>query len=119
MLKLYSPWLYIRDRWIYIPGLGVLGLIAFTWWYIVSRVHPTSDQVFLHYTIIFGVDLIGPWRGILLPAISGLIIVGINFTVSWLIYGSNRFLARLLPVATLILAVFLLLAAALLVGINT
>lgn len=118
MFKLYSPWLYIRDRWVYIPGLSVLVLIAFTWWYIVSRVHPTTDQVFLHYTIIFGVDLIGPWRGILLPAISELVIAGINFLVSWLVYGTSRFLGRLLPLATVVLAIFLLLSAVLLVGIN-
>lgn len=118
MFKLYSPRLYFSDRWIYIPGLAILALLLFTWWYTVSRVHPTSEQVFLHYTIIFGVDLIGPWRGILLPVISGFVIAVVNFTASWLIYGNSRFLARLLPVATLVLHIFLLLSAVLLVGIN-
>lgn len=119
MFKIYSPWLYIRDRWVKIPGFGVLGLLIFTWWYTLSRVQPTSDQVFLHYTIIFGVDLIGPWRGILLPAVSGLVIAAVNFTIGWLIYGSSRFLARLLLSATLILIIFLSLAAVFLAGINT
>ena len=118
MLKLYSFRLYIRDRWIFIPGLGILAFLIFTWWHTVSQVRPTIDQFFFHYTIIFGVDLVGPWRGILLPGISGLAIAVINFAVSWFIYGNNRFLARLLMMATLILNIFLLLAAALLIKIN-
>lgn len=119
MFKLYSPRLYFRDRWVYIPGLAAAGLVIFTWWYTISHIHPTTDQVFLHYTIIFGVDLIGPWSGVLLPAISGLLFVIVNFTISWLIYGSNRFLARLLPLVTFILTIFLLFFAVLLVRINT
>lgn len=118
MITFYSPWLYIRDRWIYLPGLGVLLLTVFIWWYILSRVHPTSDQVFLHYTIIFGVDLIGPWREILTPALSGLVITIVNFVVSWFIYSNNKLLARLLSLATFVIHIFLLIASVLMVRLN-
>lgn len=118
MTTIYSPWLYLRDRWIAIPGGVAVFLSVSIWWYILSKVPYTADQVFLHYNIVFGVDLIGSWSEILFPALSGLVIPIINFMASWLIYGSNKFLARFLAFATMVVQVFLLIAVVLMVGLN-
>ena len=42
--------------------LSFSGLLqVWDWWYVVSNIHSSSGQIFLHYTSLFGVDLVGEW----------------------------------------------------------
>lgn len=100
------------------PLLGVLLMQFFIWWYIFSNIQPSDEQIFLHYNIIFGIDLVGVWWKILyLPIIGGIMFL-FNFLLSYFFYNFDRFLARLLAAWIFLIHIFLLVAVVLLVGLN-
>ncbi len=115
----YSPRLYLLDHWIQWPlGSSLLANLV-GWWYLLGHIHPTGDPIFLHYTILFGVDYIGSWHLLLLPAVIGLLMIAVNFIFSFVIYRKSRFFSRLLALSTGILEVFLIVALVLIVGLNS
>lgn len=113
----YFPKLYLRDPWIFGPLTASFILQAAQWWYIAANVRSTADQIFLHYNIIFGIDLIGPWWKIFLPPAAGLAFLAINFFLSFFLYRFDRLLARLLPLFTVGVEAVLLAAIAAIVGL--
>jgi len=114
----YSPKLYLRDWWINVPLLLTFGLQIFMWWYLLSHFHSSADQIFLHYNIIFGVDLVGDWWQIFYFPAGGLVAMILNYLLSWGVYGSDRLLARFLSFWTALITVFLLMAVWLISGLN-
>lgn len=115
----YSPKLYLRDPWIRWPLSACSLAQGLIWWFVLSRVHPTNDSIFLHYTIMFGVDLIGNWGQILLPPAVGLSFGVFNFFLSFTVYSASRFTARLLACATVLVQIFLAVGVVLIVGLNS
>lgn len=114
----FSLKLYLRDRWLLVSGLGTLFVQLFSWGYLLRLLPPSSEPVFLHYTILVGVDFIGPaWQAYLLP-LGGLIIVLVNYAVGFITFNQGRFLARLLSVSTFFLQLLLAGAVVFLVGLN-
>jgi hypothetical protein len=114
----YSPKLFLRDWWINIPLLIALGLQLFMWWYLLSHFHSSADQIFLHYNIIFGVDLVGDWWRIFYLPAGGLLALFVNYVFSWALYGTDRLLARFLSIWTAIATFFLVIAVWLISGLN-
>ena len=110
--------LYFRDPWVAIPLVGSVVLQALNWWYILTRIHPQTEQIFLHYNIIFGVDLIGNWWKIFYLPGFGTLILFINYTMSFWSYGRDKVLAHVLSVSTFIFEVFLAVAVVMIVGLN-
>lgn len=115
---MYSPKLYLRDWWIAAPLGAIAAIQGLMWWYVFSHIHPAAEQIFLHYNVIFGVDLVGDWWRIFYLPAGGAIIFLANYPLSFLFYRGDRFLARLLAVATAAGEAFLLLAVVLIVGLN-
>ncbi len=114
----YSPKLYFRDWWIGIPLLvSVLAQIAM-WVYLIAYIQPSAESIFLHYNTTFGVDLIGEWWKIFFLPTSGLIVLLINFGISWFWYGSEKLLARTLGLWAGIMHIFLLIGVYLIAGLN-
>ncbi|OGH94976.1 MAG: hypothetical protein A2538_04785 [Candidatus Magasanikbacteria bacterium RIFOXYD2_FULL_41_14] len=117
-MHFYNIKLYLQDHFIgRLLGLAVF-IQIFMWWYILSSVHPGGEQVFLHYNIVFGIDLIGNWQKLLYLPLGGLLILLVNYLVSWLFYSQDKFLARLLSVWSVLAQLFLALAVWLIVGLN-
>lgn len=114
----YSPKLFFRDWWINLPLLFSLGLQIFMWWYLLSNFNSSSEQIFLHYNIIFGVDLVGEWWQIFYLPGYGLLALLVNYIFSFLSYGSDRLLARFLSVWTVLATIFLTIAVWFISGLN-
>lgn len=115
---LYSPKLYVRDLWIAVPGaLSLLAQAVILFW-IMRNVHPTAEQIFLHYNIIFGVDLIGEWWKIYYLSIFAVLAFMLNYALSFWFYVKDRFLSRMLSLFTLMVELFLLLGAWFIIGLN-
>lgn len=111
--------LYIRDRWVWIPLVGVVVTQIFIWWNLVANIRPEVGQIFLHYNIIFGVDLVGDWWQIFyLPAV-GIFVLLLNYLLSAVFYSFDKFLARLLAIWTLFFHLFLLASIIFLVQLNS
>lgn len=114
----YSPKIFFKDWRISAPFV-VSGLLLLAGWYEVLRyIHPTTEQIFLHYNIVFGVDLIGAWWKLYLLPAGGLLIFLVNHLLSLHFYGDDRFLSRLINIATAVIMFFLFLAIYQIVGLN-
>jgi len=114
----YSPKLFVRDYWVGVPLIIAGVSVIFIWWYVLSRLHPGSEQIFLHYNAIFGIDLVGAWWQILYLPAAGTAIWLINFLSALWFYRADKFLARLLAVLSAVWEIFLAVAAFLIVGLN-
>lgn len=114
----FSLKLYLRDRWLLVSGIGTLLAQLFLWGYLFRLLPPSNEPVFLHYTILVGVDFIGPaWQAYLLP-LGGFIFALVNYAVGFITFNQGRFLARLLCVSTFFLHLLLAIAVVFLVGLN-
>jgi hypothetical protein len=71
----------------------VLNIALWIWLFI--QFPPTSDTVFLHYNVLFGVDLIGAWWRVLWVPILGAFIILLNTVVGWFSFAYDQFIATL------------------------
>lgn len=115
---LYLLKVFFRDPWVLFPLITSAVTQGVSWWYIVFHMRPSNELFFLHYNIIFGVDLVGEWWKILLIPIGGLIIIIINLLLAAGIYNSDKVFSRLLTVFTAIFQLGLLLTAYLIMEMN-
>ncbi len=115
---LYPLKLYLK----YKPNLAALVISILlngaAWLMLALQLPREDEQIFLHYTVIFGVDYLGPWwQAFVLPAI-GLSILLINAALGWLIFHKEKFAALLINIAAVLCQIFLLIGAELLVFLN-
>lgn len=110
--------LYWRDWWNNIPLFLLVGIQVFIWFYIIFNIKPAMELVFLHYNIIFGVDLVGSWWKVYYLPLAGLLVLLVNCTLSFIFYKTDKFLSRLLNFWSLLFHLFLLMVVILLVGLN-
>lgn len=114
----YSPKLFLRDWWI-LESLVVVALSqVFIWSYLIYYIHPSAEQLFLHYNIVFGVDLVGAWWKIYYLPVGGIVTLLINYLFSIAFYDTDKILARFLGVLSAVIHVFLVIAAVFIVGLN-
>jgi hypothetical protein len=109
---------FIRDPWVLFPLIISLIGQSFSWWYILFFVPNNQEQYFLHYNIIFGVDLVGAWWKLLFIPIGGLLILIVNFLLAAGCYNKDKVLARLFTVFTALFQLCLAITAYLAVGMN-
>lgn len=115
---MYSPKLFLCDHWVFGPLIVAIVVQAAIWRQLILYIHPTTERIFLHYNIIFGIDLVGEWwHAYFIPGVGWLILM-VNLIIAWLVYGRDKLLARVLILFLVILQVGLLLAAYSLVGLN-
>lgn len=88
------------------------------WAWLLWQIKPTGEAIFLHYNVLFGVDLIGEWWKILYLPIAGAVILIVNAVLGWLMFSRDKFIAQFLNAVAVLCQIFLLLAAALLVFLN-
>lgn len=99
--------------------MGVSLLINIGMWgWLLWYIRPGSGQIFLHYNVLFGVDLIGPWYHVLTIPTIGACVIGVNGALGWFFFGKDKFIAYLMNAITVITHIFLLIAALLLVFLN-
>ncbi|MBI4280668.1 hypothetical protein HY628_00545 [Candidatus Uhrbacteria bacterium] len=110
----------IRDALVRFSVFTGLGLAFFTAGFMVWRGWGWQDRevVALHYNIYFGIDLVGPWQGIFLPAVIGLAAFLLNLLGILLLYDRKRILAYLLAGGTVFLQALLLVASIFIVLLN-
>jgi hypothetical protein len=98
-------------------GISLFVNIAI-WIWLFWQIRDSGETFFLHYNILFGVDYIGPrWRIILLP-LTGLVIVGANTILGWLMYNRDKFISHILGAVSLVCQLLLFVTASLLVFLN-
>ena len=115
---MFSISLFTKDRYILSFFCCALGLQILEWWYALFQIHPIAGETILHYTSIFGVDLIGPWWRVMLLPISGLCVLIINTVFGLFFYNHERLLARLILFGTAVLQIAVLVSLWSIAGLN-
>lgn len=115
---IYPLKLYLRHLPNIIMFAASIILNIITWFWLFWQIKPQADQIFLHYNILFGVDLVGPWWRIMFVPLTGLAIIFINAILGWMLFGKDKFAAQLLNAVSVLCQIFLLVAASLLVFLN-
>ncbi len=88
------------------------------WFWLLWYIRPVEDLIYLHYNILFGIDLTGPWYRVFLVPLLGLTIFLVNAIVGWFIFNHDKMAAYLLNAIALLSHFFLLISASLLVFLN-
>lgn len=96
-----------------------LAVNLFVWFWLVFRIRPQSELIFLHYNILFGVDYIGEWWRVYFMPLTGLLIFILNFVVGWALFHKDKFVSIILNAVNLMCQVLILVASALLIFLNT
>ena len=117
-VSVYPIKLYATRKHVIVPFVSALGINFAIWLWLLIQFPPTRETVFLHYNVLFGVDLVGPWSGLLLLPIVGLVILLLNTVLGWLTYQYDSFISTVLLVAATCSQLFLFLAMYLLVFLN-
>ncbi len=116
--KIYPLKLYLQQKTIIILLGSSFVLNVFSWLWLLIRIRPQKELIFLHYNILFGVDLIGEWWKVFYIPLVGLIIIFANALLGWLFFNSDKFIARLLNFVSLFCQIFLVIVSALLIFLN-
>jgi hypothetical protein len=118
MPSLYPIKLYARHpATILLVSASVLANIA-VWLWIGLQIPPTDELVFLHYTILFGVDTTGQWADLFAVPFGGFAAILINAAIGWIFFQRDKYIAHVLNAIALAVQLFLFAAAVLLVTLN-
>ena len=102
---------------IYLIIFIIVNSLNWTVAFIINK-NVTQDLIYLHYNVIFGVDLIGSAKKVFIMPLLGLIIILINSVLIFFIYKQEKFIIHLLLSAALLSNLFLLAAIASIYLIN-
>lgn len=109
---------YFKDNFIRIAFLLSFLLNLALWFYISSQLRESHYSITLHYTIYFGIDLLGEaWQSLTI-ALVGFVIFVVNIILGFYIYKYKKIGSYFLAVTSILVQVFLFLAAYGLVLIN-
>lgn len=98
-------------------SLGLLVLmVAIPAW----KLSPLMDKeaIPLHYNVLFGVDLLGPWYQVFYLPILGALVLAANLSFERLVYAREKILSTFFLSATLIVETALFVAVVLIVLLN-
>lgn len=117
-MKFYPLKLYLKYRSTFIPLFVSLLLNIAIWGWLLYNIGFQSDSVFLHYTILFGVDLTGPsYMVYSLPGL-GLCLILFNACIGWMMYEKDEFVALAANMVSCVVHFYLLIATSILVFLN-
>lgn len=99
--------------------VGIASLCnLFAWGWLLWHIRPTEEALFLHYTVLFGVDLTGAWHTVfVLPAV-GILIIGLNTYFAAELFQKDRFASYVLLFGAALCQLFVLIISLLLVFLN-
>ncbi len=115
---MYPLKLYFRHPANLVPILIGSSLNLFMWGWLLYYIRKQEDPLFLHYTVLFGVDYTGVWYQVFAVPLAGLCILAINFILGWLLFHKDDFAGYVLNSVSALIQIILLVTAILLVFLN-
>jgi len=114
----YLAKIYLKNFWIRLLLITALTLCLFDFWYLFTNLQFGQDNYFLHYNVIFGVDLVGSWVKLLFLPISSLLVIILNFSLAFYFFNKDKFLSYILATTVLVFEVFLTIGLMLVMRLN-
>ncbi len=84
---------------------GALAMNAAVWLFLHARLVPQTEAMPIHYTIYFGIDLLGPWWYVYILPAAGLLVVLVNAVLAVVLYKQERPVSFFLAVSGLLVQV--------------
>lgn len=111
---------FVRDRAMMLSLVIAALLNLAAWALVASRTRSLIGQttVPLHYTIYFGVDLVGRWYEILIPPFFGSVVFLVNYLIVFAIHEERRFFAYAYALGTVVLEAIILAASFFVILLN-
>jgi uncharacterized BrkB/YihY/UPF0761 family membrane protein len=107
-----------RNQWI-VALFVVSILVNIALWIIFFTSIPTqTEQIVLHYTCSFGPDLFGEYVLVYRVPLAGVLFLAIHVVLAWLFYKKERLASYVLASSSVIIQLFLLVAAISIVYVN-
>ena len=114
----YPLKLFLRQLPIRIMVIITIILNLAAWGWLIWHIRPQEAPLFLHYNVLFGVDLTGNWFSVFYVPFAGLAIFGLNTMLGWMLYQRDKFVPQVLMGIAMMCNAFVLIQAALLVFLN-
>ena len=93
---------FLRRRVVWIPLIfgGLLNVA--TWFVLLRNISPGTDAelIILHYTLYYGVDLVGSWLDALYIPGFGLLLIVVNLIVAYLLIEKARLVSYFFLILT-------------------
>lgn len=116
--RLYPIKLYLKHK----PNLILLsvGLILniAAWIWLSWNIGFKGEQIFLHYNVLFGVDLIGPRSHMFFVPGMGLMILIVNALIGWVFFRNDRFVSLMFNTIGSVAQIVILTAVQLIILLN-
>lgn len=109
---------FSKDR--FVKACFFVGILVniLLWLWLGFNFRNLSDTVFLHYSIYFGIDLIGPWYQILFIPLLGMVLFAVNFALGFVFYKIEKMLGYFLVASAAFFQFVLLLASFFIISVN-
>ena len=118
MTNIYPLRLYLKHK----PNSILLAIIAacnlFLWVWLLWYIPPQEELIFLHYTTLFGVDLLGEWYKVFMIPVMGICIAVVHGLLGWFFFSKDKYISYVLLAAACVVHIFLGITAVLLVFLN-
>ncbi len=109
---------FVKDIFLSV-SFGAAILVNLGLWIFLTSVMPApSSQAFLHYTVYFGIDRVGPWYMMFILPLFGMTIGAGNNVLAAIAYKQRPLLAYFLASATFLVQVIFFIEALLLWRLN-
>lgn len=118
MLKINIHSKFFRDRLILVSGLLSLLVNIILWIILLSKFGYSQEPTPLHFSVIYGIDFVGPSSKIYQIPFLGLVIFSINTFLSRLAYEREKLFSYFLLVAAAVSQIILFIAALSLISLG-
>lgn len=115
---IFKAKVFIKNLWISISLVLAFVLNLYNWWGVLFHLKHDDGNFFLHYNMIFGVDLVGPWWKLLYLPIVGFLVILVNFGLGVFFYSKDKFLAITLAIMAVLVEIFITLGTVMAINLN-
>ena len=107
-----------RDKIILANLLLSLAINVFIWLALILVLGARGQYIILGYNMYFGISAFGPWYSILLMPILSLLVIALNFSLSFYLYLKEIILSYFLAAVALVFNLLLLVSALIIIYVN-
>jgi len=115
---MYPLKLYITKAPVLFLTILIIIFNIFSWVWLWLHIPRGLEYVFLHYTVLFGVDRIGSVVDMYMIPLSGLVIGCANIILGWLLYRRSKFFSYILLSTAVLVNMFVAIYAVLVIFLN-
>ena len=115
---MYPLRLYMRHPATFLPLAAGLFLNLAAWGWLLFAIPRGSEQTFLHYTVFFGIDDVGPWHRVFFAPLGGIAVLFVNAVLGWMLYKRETFMAHVLVAMAALVQALVLVNATLVIALN-